>query len=166
MPNPNHNDLLEEKNDQEHFMKEHDMVFSRSKDGTITGGGFVLESMLLKNITEYGEHPDDDEDNMIGGDNTHKNMNTMAVPFGLFYKQEKNLHKNQHKNFNNSPAVDVNNDNEISDDLYNELLKKVNANDNSYEKSKKNNKSEKKKSRKNSNQLNHKKTAKSIHTYR
>lgn len=162
MPNPNHNDLLEEKNDQEHFMKEHDMVFSRSKDGTITGGGFVLESMLLKNITEYGEHPNDNEDNMIGGDNTHKNMNTMAVPFGLFYKQE----KNQHKNFNNSPAVDVNNDNEISDDLYNELLKKVNANDNSYEKSKKNNKSEKKKSRKNSNQLNHKKTAKSIHTYR
>jgi uncharacterized UPF0160 family protein len=93
-------------------------------------------------------------------------MNTMAVPFGLFYKQEKNLHKNQHKNFNNSPAVDVNNDNEISDDLYNELLKKVDANDNGYEKSKKNNKSEKKKSRKNSNQLNHKKTAKSIHTHR
>jgi len=155
-------DSPEEQSKQEHFMKEHDMVFSKSKDGTITGGGFAIHSMLLKNITQYDEYPNDNDDNMIGGDNTHKNMNTMAVPFGLFYKQEKKPHKNS----NNSSVVDVDvdNDNEISDEIYEELLKKVNANDNSYEKSKKTDKSEKKKSRKNSNQLNHKKTAKSIHT--
>jgi len=157
---------------EEHFMKEHDMVFSKSKDGTITGGGFAIDSMLLKNITQYGEYPNENVDNMIGGDNTHKNMNTMAVPFGLFYKQEKKTHKNS----NNSSVVDMDMDvdknNEISDEIYEELLKKVNANDDSYEKSKKTNKSEKKKSRKNkiniaknSNQLNHKKTAKSIHAY-
>jgi len=155
-------DSQEEQSEQnEHFMKEHDMVFSKSEDGTITGGGFTIESMLLKNITA-------NLDPMIGGNNQH--ANNMAVPFGLFYKQEKNLHKN----LNNSSAqdIDVNNNNEISDEIYEELLNKVNANDDSYEKSKKSsNKLEKKKSRKNkiniakkSNQLNHKKTAKSIHT--
>jgi len=44
-------DSQEEKSEQDHFMKEHDMVFSKSEDGTITGGGFTIESMLLKNIT-------------------------------------------------------------------------------------------------------------------
>jgi hypothetical protein len=79
-------DSQEEQSEQnEHFMKEHDMVFSKSEDGTITGGGFTIESMLLKNITA-------NLDPMIGGNNQH--ANNMAVPFGLFYKQEKNLHKN------------------------------------------------------------------------
>jgi len=51
-------DSQEEQSEQnEHFMKEHDMVFSKSKDGTITGGGFAIDSMLLKNITQYGGSP-------------------------------------------------------------------------------------------------------------
>jgi hypothetical protein len=162
MSNDLHEKIIKDINEDEdedknvHFMKEHDMVFSKSEDGTITGGGFTIESMLLKNITA-------NLDPMIGGNNQH--ANNMAVPFGLFYKQEKNLHKN----LNNSSALDldVDNNNEISDEIYEELLKKVNANDDSYEKSKKSsNKSEKKKSRKNKIKLakpvaNHKKTAKS-----
>ena len=160
---------LNEKNeqpDQEHFMKEHDMVFSRSEDGTITGGGFVIDSMLLKNITQYGGSPIENLEHMIGGDkynNNMKNINdTMAVPFGLFYKQEKKMQKS-------STATDVNDDNEISDEIYNELLKKVNANDDSSDKSKKSSNTKNKKSRKNKIKItkpvnNHKKTAKSIHT--
>lgn len=161
-------DLQEDQNEkfeQEHFMKEHDMVFSRSEDGNIVGGGFTIHSTLLKNITQYGGSPIENLKPIIGGEKQNGNM---AVPFGLFYKQEKNLHKN----LNNSYAVDVNNNNEISDEIYEELLKKVNANDDNYEKSKKSGKPEKKKSRKNKiniakklNKLNHKKTAKSIHTH-
>ena len=150
---------------EEHFMKEHDMVFSKSKDGTITGGGFAIDSMLLKNITQYGEYPNENVDNMIGGDNPHKNMNKMAVPFGLFYKKEKMLQKSLY-NSKKETDTDVNDDNEISDDIYDQLLKKVNANGDSSEKSKKSGNSEKKKSRKNKGKLtkpdtNHKKTAKS-----
>lgn len=159
---------LNEKNEQpeqEHFMKEHDMVFSKSQNGTITGGGFVIDSMLLKNITQYGGSPIENLERMIGGDKQHENIKSMAVPFGLFYKQEKMLHKSLN-NSNYSTATDVNDDNEISDEIYDELLKKVNANDDSSEKSKKSGKSEKKKSRKNKNKVtkpvtNHKKTAKS-----
>ena len=168
-------DLPDEENvqsEQEHFMKEHDMVFSKSENGDIMAGGFTVGSMLLKNITQYGGSPIENLEPMIGGSkntnqsNQTKNINDMAVPFGLFYKQEKNIHKN----FNNSKystTTDVNDDNEISDEIYDELLKKVNANDDSYEKSKKSGKSEKKKSRKNKNKLtksvtNHKKTAKSL----
>jgi hypothetical protein len=156
-------DLQEEQSEQEHFMKEHDMIFLHSADGTITGGGFTINSMLLKNITQYGGSPIENLEPMIGG---KKQNESMAVPFGLFYKQEKILHKN----FNNSSVVDVNDDNEISDEIYEELLKKVNANDDSYEKSKKPSKSEKKKSRKNKIKLakpsnNHKKTAKSINAH-
>jgi len=158
-------DLQEEQSEQQHFMKEHDMVFSKSENGTITGGGFTINSMLLKNITQYGGSPIENLEPMIGGSKQNEHM---AVPFGLFYKQEKNIHKN----LNNSYAVDMDmdNNNEISDEIYEELLKKVNANDDSYEKSKKSsNKSEKKKSRKNKIKLvkpvtNHKKTAKSVHT--
>jgi hypothetical protein len=160
-----------EQSEQEHFMKEHDMVFSKSENGDIMAGGFTVGSMLLKNITQYGASPIENLEPMIGGSkntnqsnqtNQTKNINDMAVPFGLFYKQEKNIHKN----FNNSYVADVDNNNEISDEIYDELLKKVNANDDSYEKSKKSGKSEKKKSRKNKNKLtksvaNHKKTSKS-----
>ena len=168
---------VDEKNvesEQEHFMKEHDMVFSKSQNGTITGGGFVIDSLLLKNITQYGGSPIENLERMIGGgkktnqtnqSNHTKNMNDMAVPFGLFYKQEKMLHKS-FNNSNHSTATDVNDDNEISDEIYDELLKKVNVNDDSSEKSKKSGKSEKKKSRKNKIKVtkpltNHKKTAKS-----
>jgi hypothetical protein len=160
-------DSQEEQSEQnEHFMKEHDMVFSRLEDGSIVGGGFTIESMLLKNMTQYGGSPIENLEPMIGGNNQH--ANNMAVPFGLFYKQEKNIHKK----INNSSAVDMDmdNNNEISDGIYDELLKKVNANNDSYEKSKKSsNKSENKKSRKNKIKLakpvaNHKKTAKSVHT--
>jgi hypothetical protein len=179
---------LNEKNErpeQEHFMKEHDMVFSKSQNGTITGGGFVIDSMLLKNITQYGGSPIENLEPMIGGckntnqtnqTNQTKNINTMAVPFGLFYKQEKMMQKsfnnsNSNSNSKHSTTTDVNDDNEISDEIYDELLKKVNANDVSSDKSIKSGKSEKKKTRKNkinstrqsnqSNQSNHKKTAKS-----
>uniref|UniRef100_A0A6C0EFF0 Uncharacterized protein n=1 Tax=viral metagenome TaxID=1070528 RepID=A0A6C0EFF0_9ZZZZ len=159
-------DSQEEQSEQnEHFMKEHDMVFSRLEDGSIVGGGFTIDSMLLKNITQYGGSPIEKLETMIGGNKQNEHM---AVPFGLFYKKEKNIHKK----FNNSSAVDMDmdNNNEISDEIYEELLKKVNANDDSYEKLKKSsNKSEKKKSRKNKIKLaklsnNHKKTAKSVHT--
>ena len=165
-------DLHDEENDQseqEHFMKEHDMVFSKSENGDIMAGGFTVDSMLLKNITQYGGSPIENLEPMIGGSkntnqtNQTKNINDMAVPFGLFYKQEKMLHKS----FNNSYVVDVENNNEISDEIYDKLLEKVNANDDSSEKSKKSGKSEKKKSRKNKNKhtkpvTNHKKTAKSL----
>ena len=169
-------DLQEEVNEkneqpeQEHFMKEHDMVFSKSQNGTITGGGFVIDSMLLKNITQYGGSPIENLEPMIGGGNQHENIKSMAVPFGLFYKQEKMMQKS-FNNSKHSTTTDVNDDNEISDEIYDELLKKVNANHDSSEKSKKSGNSEKKKSRKNkinstnkSTQSNHKKTAKSIHT--
>jgi hypothetical protein len=168
-------DLPDEENvqsEQEHFMKEHDMVFSKSENGDIMAGGFTVGSMLLKNITQYGGSPIENLEPMIGGSkntnqsNQTKNINDMAVPFGLFYKQEKIIYqKFNHSKY--STTTDVNDDNEISDEIYDELLKKVNANDDSYEKSKKSGKSEKKKSRKNKNKLtksvtNHKKTAKSL----
>lgn len=161
-------DLHDEENvqsDQEHFMKEHDMVFSKSENGDIMAGGFTVGSMLLKNITQYGGSPIENLEPMIGGDNDTKNIKSMAVPVGLYYKQSKIAHqKFNHSTY--STTTDVNDDNEISDDIYDELLKKVNANDDSSEKSKKSGKSEKKKSRKNKNKLtkpvtNHKKTAKS-----
>jgi hypothetical protein len=141
---------------EEHFMKEHDMVFSKSEDGSIVSGGFNINSMLLKNITQYGGSPIENLQTMIGGNNQH--ANNMAVPFGLFYKHNSNK--------NMDAETNVNEDNEISDEIYDELLKKVNANDVSYEKSKKSGKSEKKKSRKHKNKVtkpvtNHKKTAKS-----
>ena len=149
------------------------MVFSKSQNGTITGGGFVIDSMLLKNITQYGGSPIENLEPMIGGGNQHENIKSMAVPFGLFYKQEKMMQKsfNNSNNSNHSTTTDVNDDNEISDEIYDELLKKVNANHDSSEKSKKSNNTKNKKSRKNkinstnkSTQSNHKKTAKSIHT--
>jgi hypothetical protein len=148
---------LEEQNEQnEHFMKEHDMVFSKSQNGDITGGGFSINSMLLKNITKFGGSPIETLQTMIGSEK--RDLNKMAVPFGLFYKH------NSNKNMDTD--TDVNDDNEISDEIYDELLKKVNANDVSHEKSKKSGKSEKKKSRKHKNKVtkpvtNHKNTAKS-----
>ena len=171
---------LNEKNEQpeqEHFMKEHDMVFSKSQNGTIIGGGFVIDSMLLKNITQYGGSPIENLEPMIGGGkntnhtNQTKNMNTMAVPFGLFYKQEKMMQKsfNNSNNSKHSTTTDVNDDNEISDEIYNKLLEKVNANDDSSEKSKKLSNTKNKKSRKHKINntkpvTNHKKTAKSSST--
>jgi hypothetical protein len=147
-------------------MKEHDMVFSKSENGDIMAGGFTVGSMLLKNITQYGGSPIENLEPMIGGDNHTKNIKSMAVPVGLYYKQEKIIYqKFNHSKY--STTTDVENNNEISDEIYDELLKKVNANDDSSEKSKKSGKSEKKKSRKNKNKdtkpvTNHKKTAKSL----
>lgn len=155
-------DLQEDNEQNEHFMKEHDMVFSKSQNGDITGGGFSINSTLLKNITKFGGSPIETIQTMIGGEKQDEHM---VVPFGLFYKQEKMLQKSLY-NSKKETDTDVNDDNEISDDIYDELLKKVDANDVSYDKSKKSGKSEKKKSRKNKGKLtkpvtNHKKTAKS-----
>ena len=149
-------DSQEEQSEQENFMKEHDMVFSKSQNGDITGGGFSINSMLLKNITKFGGSPIETLQTMIGGEK--RDLNKMVVPFGLFYKHNSNN--------NMDTETNVNEDNEISDEIYDELLKKINANDVTHEKSKKSGKSEKKKSRKNkltkqTTQTNHKKTAKS-----
>jgi hypothetical protein len=162
---------LEEENAQnEHFMKDHDMVFSKSQNGDITGGGFSINSMLLKNITKFGGSPIETLQTMIGGEKQDENIKSMVVPFGLFYKQEKMLQKSLH-NSKKETDTDVNDDNEISDDLYDQLLKKVDANDNDNRSSRRNNRSkkskktEKKESRKNKASLSsNKKTAKSIHT--
>ena len=166
---------LEEENAQnEHFMKEHDMIFSKSQNGDITGGGFSINSMLLKNITKFGGSPIETLQTMIGGEKQDENIKSMVVPFGLFYKQEKMLQKSLH-NSKKETDTDVNDDNEISDDLYDQLLKKVDANNNDNDnrssrrnnrskKSKKSKKTEKKESRKIKASLSNKKTAKLIHT--
>jgi hypothetical protein len=112
--------------------------------------------MLLKNITQYGGSPIENLLPMVGGEK--QDLNKMGIPVGLFYKHNSNK--------NMDAETNVNEDNEISDEIYDELLKKVNANDVSHDKSKKSGKSEKKKSRKNKNKVtkpvtNHKKTAKS-----
>jgi hypothetical protein len=150
----------EDENENVHFMKEHDMVFSKSSNGNIMAGGFTVSSNLLKNNLYNGGSPIENLEAMIGGNNENENIKSMAVPFGLFYTH------NSNKNI--SVDTDVNEDNEISDEIYEQLLNKVNANDVSHEKSNKSIKSEKKKSRKNkvtkeSTQTNHKKTAKSSH---
>jgi len=163
---------LQEQNEQnDHFMKDHDMVFSKSQNGDITGGGFSINSMLLKNITKFGGSPIEIIQTMIGGEKQDENIKSMVVPFGLFYKQEKMLQKSLH-NSKKETDTDVNDDNEISDDLYDQLLKNVDANNNDNDnrssrrnnRSKKSKKTEKKESRKNKASLSsNKKTTKSIH---
>jgi len=166
-------DLQEELQEENvHFMKEHDMIFSKSQNGDITGGGFSINSMLLKNITKFGGSPIETLQTMIGGEKQDENVKSMVVPFGLFYKQEKMLQKSLH-NSKKETDTDVNDDNEISDDLYDQLLKKVDANNNDNvnnnrssrrnNRSKKSKKTEKKESKKNKASLSNKKTAKSIH---
>jgi hypothetical protein len=80
-------DLQEELQEENaHFMKEHDMIFSKSQNGDITGGGFSINSMLLKNITKFGGSPIETLQTMIGGEKQDENVKSMVVPFGLFYK--------------------------------------------------------------------------------
>jgi len=143
MSNDLHEKIIKDINEDEdedknvHFMKEHDMVFSKSSNGNIMAGGFTVSSNLLKNNLYNGGSPIEQLDAMIGGNNENGNIKSMAVPFGLFYNHIPNKNSNANTNKNINVDTDVNDDNEISDEIYEELLNKVNANDHGSDKSKK-----------------------------
>jgi len=173
MSNDLHEKIIKDINEDEdedknvHFMKEHDMVFSKSSNGNIMAGGFTVNSNLLKNNLYNGGSPIEQLDAMIGGNNENGNIKSMAVPFGLFYNHIPNKNSNTNTNKNISVDTDVNDDNEISDEIYEELLNKVNTNNHGSKKSKKskNIKSIKNnitKESKKSKESKHKKTAKSL----
>jgi hypothetical protein len=140
----------------DNYMEENDMIFSKSENGNITGGGFCINSLFMKNINENGVSPiqtinsihggmrkgtyidteeTDDEDSDDNNNeksyntinfNSDVNIKSIVVPFGLFYKQEKMMKSSLGKQ---KKENDLDDDNEISDVIYDELLKMVTVND-------------------------------------
>jgi hypothetical protein len=141
-------------NNDESIMKEGDLIFSRNSNNEITGGGFCINSYFLKNMHENGvtspiatmnifggnhkleKHEDEDD----GDDKNHEknkskniinfnsdiNFNTIVVPLGLFYKKEKMVNSSLAKL---KKENDVEDDNDISDEIYDELLNMVTVKD-------------------------------------
>jgi hypothetical protein len=127
----------------ESIMKADDVIFSKNSDGQITGGGFCINSYFLKSMNEngivspittmniFGGNHDDDSDgennkkdkscNIINF-NSDVNFKSIVVPLGLFYKKEKMVHSSLGKFKKDN---DIEDDNEISDAIYDELLNMV-----------------------------------------
>jgi hypothetical protein len=137
----------------DNYMEENDMIFTKSQNGNITGGGFCINSLFMKNMNENGVSPIQTINSIHGGirkgiyseteesDSHHDNnanvyntinfnsdvnIKSIVVPFGLFYKQEKMLKSTLAKQKKDN---DLDDDNEISDAVYDELLKMVNVNE-------------------------------------
>lgn len=128
---------------EESIMKEGDLIFSRNSNNEITGGGFCINSYFLKNMNENGvvspittmnivggkhklESEEDDEPRNTINFNTDINFNTIVVPLGLFYKKEKMVKSSLAKL---KKENDVEDENDISDEIYDELLNMVSVKD-------------------------------------
>jgi len=137
----------------ESIMKADDLIFSKNSGGKFTGGGFCINSHFLKNMNENGvispittlnilggkhddEEDDDEEDDDEEDDDEDKdnkscnvinfnsdvNFKSIVVPLGLFYKKEKMINSSLGKF---KKENDIDDDNEISDAIYDELLNMV-----------------------------------------
>jgi len=133
-------------------MKADDLIFSKNSGGKITGGGFCINSYFLKNMNENGISPittlnilggkhskndidhsvsdsDSDEENNkkdkscnVINFNSDVNFKSIVVPLGLFYKKEKMVNSSLGKF---KKENDIEDNNEISDAIYDELLNMV-----------------------------------------
>ena len=97
-------------------MNEEDYVFYKN-GGTVMSGGFVINSKMLSG----GKSPIENiaAGSMIGGDTT----NQLAVPASLAYVGGKKTHK--------SSSTIKNEDEVISDDIHDKLLKMIEVSRNS-----------------------------------
>ncbi len=117
--------------EDENYMNSDDVIFSKDENGNIMSGGFCINSLFLKNnMTSPIETM-----NIIGGEkdcnvfnfNSDVNFKNVVVPFGLFYKQEKMLKSSLGKL---KKEIDVEDDDEINDSIYDELLNMIQIKEN------------------------------------
>jgi hypothetical protein len=93
---------------------DNDFVFMTDKTGNLTGGGFKIQSELLKhNINKPSS-----ENNQRGGNTqTMPALKDLVVPAGLFY-QNTNTHKDYSIKYNNQYE-------QLDDNIYSKLLELV-----------------------------------------
>ena len=139
-------------NNDNTIMKSNDLIFSKNSNGEITGGGFCINSYFLKNMNENGispittlnilggKHNMNDHDNSDSDEENNKkdkscnvinfnsdvNFKSIVIPLGLFYKKEKMVNSSLGKF---KKENDIEDDNEISDAIYDELLNMVSVKD-------------------------------------
>ena len=94
-----------------------DLVFTTNKNGELTGGGFVIQSELLKNTITTGEELQGQSGGGLIDYNSKELLNTfkdLAVPVGLFFTQ-KQVEKNNNIRYEHKSEF-------IEDTLYYKLL--------------------------------------------
>ena len=120
-----------------------DFILQRDINGNITGGGYNIESMLLKKGIAPMRTLNGDE--VQGGGNNNKNVSSLftdlAVPAGLFYINQK-VPKNVY-----DEDVDYREHTMLSDDIHDQLFELIEVD-----------KKEKRKTKKHINKLNNRKT--------
>lgn len=94
-----------------------DLVFTTNKNGELTGGGFVIQSELLKNTIKNGEELQGQSGGGLIDYNSKVLLNTfkdLAVPVGLFFTQNQ-VEKNNNIRYEHKSDF-------IEDTLYDKLL--------------------------------------------
>lgn len=105
-----------ENQEQPTIMNDDDFVFNKSSDGKISSAGFTIDSILMQKgqpalLTRNGG-------SVQNGGNVSDLFKDLAVPAGLVSFTPKQRGGNMHTNI-------VNNDDVISDDIHEKLLKMV-----------------------------------------
>jgi hypothetical protein len=106
---------------------DNDFVFMNDDKGTLSGGGFILNSELLKETINNNNTDNNDSDNNFQTGGTAltssvilKSLKDLAVPAGLLYTQ-KNLQKNKLIKYENKGET-------IDNSIYDKLLSIVDVN--------------------------------------
>ncbi len=104
---------------------DNDFVFMNDDKGTLSGGGFILNSELLKETINNTDNNDSDNNFQTGGTALSssvilKSLKDLAVPAGLLYTQ-KNLQKNKLIKYENKGET-------IDNSIYDKLLSIVDVN--------------------------------------
>ncbi len=104
---------------------DNDFVFMNDDKGTLSGGGFILNSELLKETINNTDNNDSDNNFQTGGTALTssvilKSLKDLAVPAGLLYTQ-KNLQKNKLIKYENKGET-------IDNSIYDKLLSIVDVN--------------------------------------
>ena len=94
-----------------------DFVFTTDKNGCLKGGGFKIESTLLKNTINKKDNQTDETYQTGGGINMINGFKDLIVPAGLFYSQ-KSVQKNKSIHYDYA-------DEEFDDTIYDKLLNMV-----------------------------------------
>ena len=94
-----------------------DFVFTTDKNGCLKGGGFKIESDLLKNTINKKDGYSGQTGQTGGGINMINGFKDLIVPAGLFYSQ-KTVQKNKSIHYDYA-------DEELEDTIYDKLLNMV-----------------------------------------
>ena len=94
-----------------------DFVFTTDKNGCLKGGGFKIESDLLKNTINKKDNHTGKTEQIGGGINMINGFKDLIFPAGLFYSQ-KTVQKNKSIHYDYA-------DEELEDNIYDKLLNMV-----------------------------------------